>query len=98
MIRREVMKLAERYAEETSLPAEFIYWWMMQTARKIGKHPKYLEFVISEGIIFVKGFRDTYYLEDMKRITRKPSVLIGNEDEANYWEGRILERQERMEY
>lgn len=98
IIRKDVMRIAERYTEETKLSIESIYWWMMETARSLGKHPRYLEFVAGEGIIFVKGLRDSYCLEDMKRITSKPGMWIGNGEEADYWEGRILERQERMDY
>lgn len=93
IMRKDVLRLAERFAKETKLDVDHIYYFLMQTGKSLGINPKRLNFTTGEGIIFLTGKRDSYCLEDFKRLTQINRWSC-NDAESLYWEGRILARGE----
>ena len=97
MIRKDVMKLAESLHEKTSIDTDHIYYWLMEVGRSKGIHPKKLDLISGDGIVFVRNERDYNCLECADRIFRRgrfARAFCGSSEGADYWENRILARQE----
>lgn len=96
MIRKDVMRLAERLHEEClRISTDTIYYWLMGVGLEKGINPRKLEYITGDGIIFVKGERDINRLETLDRANgsyyRRPFA----EPDGPDYEGLILARQER---
>lgn len=92
-MRKDVLHLAERFAEETGLNVDHIYWFLMKTGKSLSVNPRKLSFTTGKGIIFLTGKRDSYCLEDFKRLTQTNKWSC-DDGASLYWEGRILARGE----
>jgi len=92
MIRKDVYGLAEKLAAESGLDVEAIYAWLMAVGKDKGRNPRFLDIRAESGIVWLADDPDGYRLENFS--PSKPEQRRNSDEEALYWEGRILARQE----
>lgn len=93
MERKDVRNLAEKLSSVSGLDSDSIYAFLMAVGCNKGINPKKLDFTAGDGIIFLTGERDSYYLE---RYTPKAKTAWTPYGETGIdYEGMILARQEK---
>jgi len=89
--RRDVAHIAHVLAYDSGLSVQAVYGWLMDVGHDKGTNPCRLEFHASAGRIVLADDPDSYRLESY-RPDQRPARDDGA---ADYWETRIMERQER---
>ena len=89
MIRKDVMKLAEKLHKESGINADHVYLWLMDLGRAKSMNPCRLSFTASAGAIVHDADN---YMSSCAAMTRKQTPH--DDAAADFWENAILARQE----
>lgn len=91
MIRKDVYALAGRLNSAAALGTDAIYSFLMQAGKALGKNPRLFNWIATPGRVYLESNPHGYSLE--KYQAPQPWQHV-DEARADYWENRILERQE----
>ena len=92
MIRKDVFRMAENLVFISGINVDAIYAWLMAVGKDRGRNPVKLDIRAESGIVWLADDPDGYRLENFS--PPKPEQRRNSDEEALYWEGRILARQE----
>lgn len=90
MIRKDVMKLANRLHETSGINADHIYMWLMDLGRAKSMNPRRLSFTTSAGAITHDADN---YMSNCAAMTKRETPH-DDAAAADFWENAILARQE----
>ncbi len=90
MIRKDVYKLAETLSAATGFPVWQLYYWLMEVGRAKSVNPARLDYITGHKIVFVKGERDDYCMEQYIPPRKWEPEYCGPD-----YESMILKRQEK---
>lgn len=91
-MRKDVLKLAEVLSADSGINVESVYDWLMAIGKEEKRNPVNKHFSACYGRIIDKENPDGNRLEIY---TPHSNIFSGNSSSADYWENRILARQER---
>jgi hypothetical protein len=89
-MRKDVLHLAEKLSAASGLNVNAIYYWLMDVGRAHSKNPRLLNFTAVRGLVYLNSDRYGTYCGKYER----PNNTTTDYAAADYWEGKILARQE----
>ena len=95
--RRDVWNLAVKLAAAAGLSALAVYFFLMDTGRILGRNPRGLTFVASNGMVSLESDPANYFVMvcDPADYLLRPGLDVHHVHASDYWYDMIMDRQEK---